>query len=86
MIIVVLKYTLILKVFFCLCAFEQFRNNWFDFLKNYLFECNSKGVVEQIKALLCIIQFHSCCSCCCLVNGTKSETIRNYNYNKVSII
>ena len=30
--------------------FEQFCNDWFDFLKNYLFECNSNSVVEQIKA------------------------------------
>ena len=30
--------------------FEQFCNDWFAFLKNYLFECNSNGVVEQITA------------------------------------
>ena len=30
--------------------FERFCNDYFAFLKNYLFECNSNGVVEQIKA------------------------------------
>ena len=57
--------------------FEQFCNGWFAFLKNYLFECNSDGVVEQIKAPSVYFYsfIHVATVRCCLVNCTESEHI-----------